>query len=118
MGRYALIRIGRTLFNLSHRDRVVGVAKCGYDIVYGIDAMYHHAHRGGGIGGWKVISFDDARAELEKTTPVHCAVEEGILAGALQAVGARAVVRQAECLRDGDPVCRFVIQSGGGRWEQ
>ena len=119
LGRYALIRIGRTLFTLSHHERVVGViVKSGYDVVHGIDAMYHHAHRGVGIGGWKVVAFDDTHAELEKTTPVHCAVEEGILAQALSAVGARSVVRQTECFRDGGTVCRFVIDSGGGRWDK
>ena len=116
IGRYGLLRMGRLLFRMSHEARVKEVATCGRDIVYGIDAMYHHANRGEDIGGWRVVAFDDRRAELEKTTPHHCAMEEGILAQALAAVGARAVVGQTECFREGAPLCRFVIQSGGGIW--
>jgi hypothetical protein len=41
--------------------------------------MYHHANRGTGIGGWKVLRFDAGYAELEKMTPHHCVMEQGIL---------------------------------------
>src|SRR5258708_5816302 len=79
LGHYGLLRMGRTLFDLSHKERVLEVATCAHDIVYGIDAMYHHANRGKGIGGWKVVRFEPGLAELEKTTPHHSVMEQGIL---------------------------------------
>ncbi|HWB82254.1 MAG TPA: hypothetical protein VG755_45130, partial [Nannocystaceae bacterium] len=109
VGRFALLKLGRTLFKLSHQERIAEVATCGRDIVYGIDGMYHHANRGGDIGGWKVLSFDANRAELEKTTPHHCMMEEGILSQALTAVGSPAVINQSQCFRDGADACRFTI---------
>jgi hypothetical protein len=116
VGRYGLLRMGRALFRRSHEERVRRIATCGYDVIHGIDGMYHHANRGHGIGGWHVVSFAEGSAELLKATPHHCAMEEGILAQALSAVGARAVVSQAECFRDGAPNCRFRIHSAGGNW--
>jgi hypothetical protein len=118
LGRFGLIKMGRTLFRLSHEARVVEEAKSGRDIVYGIDAMYRYANRGEGIGGWRVVSFDASGAELEKTTPHHCAMEEGILAQALQAVGAPSMVTQRRCFREGADACLFVISPAGrGRWD-
>jgi hypothetical protein len=32
--------------DLSHKDRVLKVGTCAYDILYGIDAMYHHGDFG------------------------------------------------------------------------
>ncbi len=116
IGRYGLIRMGRTLFRLSHQERVAREVRSGADVVRGIDAMYHHANRGDQIGGWRVLALDDEGAELEKTTPHHCAMEEGILSQALIAVGAPSVVSQTRCFRQGADACRFVIQSTGGRW--
>ena len=109
VGRFALLKLGRTLFKLSHQDRIAEVATCGRDIVYGIDGMYHHANRGSDIGGWTVLSFDANRAVLEKTTPHHCMMEEGILSQALTAVGSPAVINQSQCFRDGADACRFTI---------
>jgi hypothetical protein len=117
LGRFALIKMGRTLFQLTHEERARATVKSGWDIIHGFDSMYHHANRGTGIGGWRVISFETDRAEMEKTTPHHCAMEEGILAQALQAVGAPAVVSQTQCFREGADACRFLIlPSAGGRW--
>jgi hypothetical protein len=118
MGRFGLLRVGRTVFELSHASRLRGVATSGRDVVAGIDAMYRHANRGQAIGGWQVISFDDHRAELEKTTPHHCAMEEGILIQALEAVGAPSLVTQTACFREGADACRFVITpvTLKGRW--
>ncbi|HWB74971.1 MAG TPA: hypothetical protein VG755_08440 [Nannocystaceae bacterium] len=109
IGRFALLKLGRTLFKLSHQARIAEVATCGRDIVYGIDGMYHHANRGGDIGGWTVRSFDPNLAVLEKTTPHHCMMEEGILSQALSAVGSPAVISQTQCFRDGADACRFSI---------
>jgi hypothetical protein len=111
VGRYALLRMGRTLFDLSHRERVVEVARSARDIVYGIDEMYHYANRGVGIGGWKVVRFDAGHAELEKNTPHHCVMEQGILTEALFAVGCPSNVEQKGCFRDGAGQCTFIVTS-------
>jgi predicted hydrocarbon binding protein len=118
LGRFGLIKMGRALFKLSHEARIAQMARSGRDIVEGIDQMYHHANRGQSIGGWRVVKFDVSGAELEKTTPHHCAMEEGILAQALTAVGAPSVVSQSACFREGAEACRFVITptSAGARW--
>ncbi len=109
IGRFALLKLGRTLFKLSHERRIAEVAGCGRDIVHGIDAMYRHANRGLGIGGWEVVSFDANCAVLDKTTPHHCMMEEGILSQAMTAVGSPAVISQTHCFREGADACRFVI---------
>jgi hypothetical protein len=120
IGRFALIKLGRTLFRLSHQDRLAEVASCGRDIVYGIDGMYHHANRGIDIGGWSVLSFDANRALLEKTTPHHCMMEEGILSQGLQAVGSPAVINQVQCIREGADACHFAIMPAmqSAAWER
>jgi hypothetical protein len=118
VGRYALLRMGRVLFKLSHEAHAVTVMHSAEDVIRGFDSLYRHANRGEAIGGWRVLRFDDAVAEMEKTTPHHCAMEEGIIAQALSAVGAPAVVSQSACFREGAESCRFVIQSGGGRWRR
>jgi hypothetical protein len=120
LGYYGLMRMGRTLFDLSHKDRVLEVASCARDIVYGIDAMYHHANRGRAIGGWKVLRFDEGSAELEKTTPHHCVMEQGILSAALAAVGCPGTVAQRECFRKGADACIYVISSSlvDERWSK
>ena len=115
LGRYGLRRVGRTLFKLSHEQRMAERMHYGVDVVRGIDTMYHHANRGEGIGGWSVLSIDDKKARLQKTTPHHCALEEGILSQALSAVSCRAVVAQAECFREGADACIFEITWLGGR---
>jgi hypothetical protein len=111
LGHYGLLRMGRTIFDLSHKARVVAVARCARDIVYGIDGMYQHSNRGTAIGGWKVLRFEAGFAELEKTTPLHCVMEQGLLTAALMAVGCPGTVSQTACLRKGDPACIFSITS-------
>jgi hypothetical protein len=118
LGHYGLLQMGRRLFALSHEERLVQVARSAADVIYGIDGMYHHANRGSGIGGWKVLSFDPGYAELEKTTPHHCVMEQGILTGALAAVKCPGIVSQKQCFRQGADACLFVISSSftDGRW--
>src|SRR5258706_11227528 len=99
LGRFGLIKMGRALFKLSHEQRVLREATSGHDIVRGIDAMYHHANRGQEIGGWRLVRFDETSAALEKTTPHHSAMEEGILAQGLSAGGAEGVINQGEGFR-------------------
>jgi hypothetical protein len=111
LGQYGLLQMGRRLFALSHEERLVQVARSAADVIYGIDGMYHHANRGSGIGGWKVIRFDPGYAELEKTTPHHCVMEQGILSGALAAVKCPGIVSQKQCFRQGADACLYVISS-------
>lgn len=119
VGQFGLLRMGRTLFDLSHKEAVLESARSARDIVYGIDGMYHHANRGEGIGGWHVLSFEPGHARLEKTTPHHCQMEQGILAGALAAVGCPSNVSQSECFRRGSDVCVFEVSSAftDARWD-
>ena len=111
LGHYGLLQMGRRLFALSHEERLVRVARSAADVIYGIDGMYHHANRGMGIGGWKVVRFDAGYAELEKTTPHHCVMEQGILSSALSAVKCPGMVSQKQCFRQGAEACLFVITS-------
>jgi len=109
LGRYALIKMGRTLFRDTHERRVLEIAQKGRDIIYGFDDIYRHANRGEKIGGWRVLSFDSNGATLEKTTPHHCAMEEGILAQALAAIDAPSMVSQSACFRLGSESCIYQI---------
>ena len=111
VGPYGLMQMGRRIFELSHKDRVKVIAKSAYDIVYGIDAMYHHANKGRGIGGWKVLKFEPGLAELEKNTPHHCVMEQGILTEALLTVGCPSNVSQLRCFRDGADTCIYQVTS-------
>lgn len=111
VGSSGLVKIGRTLFKLSHEARVLQVVRSARDIVYGIDGMYRHANRGVGIGGWTVLSFEPGRATLEKTTPHHCAMEEGILSAGLEAMRAPSRIAQSSCFRKGADACVFEVTS-------
>jgi len=111
VGQYGLLRMGRTLFNLSHEARVGKVANSARDIVYGIDDMYHHSNRGRMIGGWEVLKFEPGHALLEKTTPHHCVMEQGILSAALSSVGCPGIVSQTKCFREGADCCHYVVSS-------
>jgi hypothetical protein len=111
IGSLALRQMGRRLFQLSHAERLKEVARSARDVIYGIDGMYHHANRGTEIGGWTVLKFTPGRATLEKTTPHHCVMEEGILSEALSCLGIPALVRQDQCFRKGADACLFVVSS-------
>ncbi|MEZ0314604.1 MAG: V4R domain-containing protein [Myxococcota bacterium] len=109
LGVEGLRQMGRLLFKLSHEQRVA--PKSAREVIEGLDAMYHHANRGDGIGGWRVVLFEPGLAHLEKTTPHHCAMEEGIVGAALQAAGAPCTIKQTRCMRTGSDHCLFVINS-------
>lgn len=111
LGPYAMRQMGRTLFKMSHEARVKEVARSARDIIFGLDGMYNHANRGQEIGGWKVAVFEPGRAEMDKTTPHHCVMEEGILLEALAAVGVTVNIRQTTCFRKGADSCRYTISS-------
>lgn len=116
VGQKGLVRIGRRRFELSHQKRVA--YRSARDVVYGIDEMYHHANRGRDIGGWTVLEFEPGQAVLEKTTPHHCAIEEGILSAALSSAQCPSVVSQSRCFRAGADSCLYTITSTitGARW--
>lgn len=111
VGQFGLLAVGRKLFQLSHAAAVKANATCAGDIIHGIDGMYHRANRGADIGGWQVLRFVPGEAELEKTTPHHCVMEEGILGEALTTIGVPALVQQTACFRKGAEACRYVISS-------
>jgi hypothetical protein len=111
VGRFGLISMGRKLFELSHAEQFKKVAKSAADVVYGIDVMYHQANNGQAIGGWEVVVFRPGEAELVKTTPHHCVMEEGILSEAFRTLGIPTTVQQRECLRQGADHCRYLLSS-------
>lgn len=110
-GRASLVQMGRQLFRDSHRQRLTPALHSARDVVHGIDAMYHHANRGENIGGWEVVAFSPGRAVLKKTTPHHCALEEGILLEAIHTVGAEALVNHLTCMQQGAQACEMEIFS-------
>lgn len=111
LGTYALKNVGWKLFEMSHAENVKKVASSAHDILYGFDTIYHNANRGTSIGGWKVIAFSPGHAELDKTTPHHCVMEEGIMQEALRTIGVKAEVTQRQCFRQGAESCIFVVDS-------
>ncbi len=110
-GHASLVQMGRQLFRDSHQARLTPRLSSAGDVVFGIDAMYHHANRGQDIGGWRVVRFSAGLAVLEKTTPHHCALEEGILHEALRIVGAESLIVQNHCRERGDALCEFELHS-------
>lgn len=117
-GTASLVQMGRQLFRDSHQARVTPDFKSAGDVIFGMDAMYHHANRGQNIGGWKVTKFKPGVAVLEKTTPHLCALEEGILLEALHTIGAESLIIQSKCRTRGDTLCEFEIRSSvrDDRW--
>lgn len=111
LGTYALKNVGWKLFELSHAETLKKVASSAHDVLHGFDALYHNANRGKDIGGWKVLSFTPGRAEMEKTTPHHCVMEEGIMQEALRTLGVKSEVTQRQCFRKGAESCVFVVTS-------
>ncbi len=111
VGKYGLMQMGRKVFELSHKQRVMAYAKTAKDILYELDKMYHHSNRGRGIGGWQVLRFEPGLAELEKNTAHHCVVEQGMLTEALLVVGTACNVIQTRCFMDGADTCVFQVTS-------
>jgi hypothetical protein len=112
LGRYALLRTGRMVFKLSHEAEMRRVARSARDVIHGLDVFYRRSNRGHAIGGWTVLDFRPGHAEIEKTTPQHCAMEEGIILEALRAVAVPAIAEETACFRKGSaPACRFILSS-------
>jgi hypothetical protein len=110
-GPLGIRRMGRELFKLTHAEALRQAAPSARTIMYGFNDMYHRANRGTGIGGWKVISFEPGRAEMQKTTPHVCFMEEGIFLEALSTVGVGATITQPQCIRNGADACTLVVTS-------
>lgn len=111
VGEHGLQQMGRQLFRLSHADRFKESARSAGDLCFSLDGMYHHANRGEEIGGWEVLKFGPGTAELAKTTPHHCAMEEGILAEAFATLGIPVFMEQTQCFRKGARRCVIKVSS-------
>jgi hypothetical protein len=118
VGRFALRQVGRKAFTRSQRAIVRKTVHCARDILYGMNEMYRRVNRGTGIGRWSVLEFAPGRASVEKTTPHHCVMVEGILLEALATIGVPAVIEQSACIREGADSCIFLISSSidDARW--
>lgn len=79
-------------------------------LLEGMDETYRYNNRGDEIGHWRVVAFTPTHAELEKTTPHHCVMEEGIIEETLRVVGVSAKVQQTACFRKGAPLCHFRVE--------
>jgi hypothetical protein len=110
-GRASLVQMGRQLFRDSHLERVSTQLQSAGDVLFGMDTMYRHANRGQNLGGWEVLRFGAGHAVLSKTTPHHCALEEGILYEALHSVGAESLIVQEVCMQHGATHCELEIRS-------
>jgi hypothetical protein len=110
LGNDGLRQMGRVLFKTSHESRGT-LPPSARALLYAFDTLYRTVNRGEDIGGWKVIEFSPGLAKMEKTTPHHCIMEEGIMGGALQAVRTPATITQERCMRKGADHCLFVVSS-------
>lgn len=120
MGPEGLRSVGWKIFSTFHAPQARQHFDNARDLLHAFDAMYHQANRGHRIGGWAVLDFRPGLAEMEKTTPHHCAMETGILEEALRMVGVKAQVEQTECFREGAAACRFRVttNTNDGRWSK
>jgi len=112
VGDVGLMRMGRSLFDLSHKENLQRVASSARQVIHMMDDLYRFANRGDRIGAWTVLKFEPGYAELENTTPHHCMMEQGIMTAALSAVGCPSTVAQSQCIRTtGHDCCIFTVTS-------
>lgn len=111
VGANALRQMGKKLFEQTHAEHAKQVAKSAWQMLSAFDLLYRRANRGEDIGGWSLTAFEPGRATLEKTTPHHCALEEGILVSALNCVGVPATVKHEQCVRKNADSCLFTVTS-------
>ncbi len=109
VGRHGLQRMGRSLYPRTRLGQTPPQSV--RQLVFGLNESYHAGNRGSQIGGWEVLRFEPGEALLEKTTVHHCAMEQGVIMGALSALGCDAEVEQTQCLRLGADSCVFSIKS-------
>jgi hypothetical protein len=111
VGNYGMRKIGRSIFKLTHQENLPGARQSARELLGMFDQLYHQVNRGVKIGGWRLLHFAPGRAELEKTTPHHCMVEEGLVSQALMSLGIPVLIEQPSCLQKGQDLCHFVITS-------
>jgi hypothetical protein len=118
VGKYGLMQLGRKLFELSHRQRVMSYSRTAKDVLYELDKMYHQTNRGRGIGGWQVTRFEPGLAEVENNTAHHCAMLQGMMTEALLVVGTACNVIQTRCFLEGADTCIYQVTSAfvDARW--
>ena len=113
LGPYHMKQVGWTIVKRYHASDVLKRFHSAEEVVYALDALYRQGNRGTAIGGWKVTLFTPTRCEMEKTTPHHCGMEEGIVEEMMRTLGISTTVYQTDCLRKGSDLCRFVIEPKG-----
>ena len=111
LGSFGLRHVGWELFKLSHAEQFRQNVTSAHQLVHGFDGLYRNLNRGQAIGGWKVLTFEPGLAVMEKTTPHHCVMEEGIIEEAMRTLGIRVEVSQRQCFRKGADACQFVLRS-------
>ena len=111
LGAPGLKSVGWNIFATFHSEEARKHFDNVHDLLHALDAMYHAGNKGHRIGNWTVTDFRPGYALLEKTTPHHCAMEEGIVEEAVRTMGVKATVDQLECFRNGAPCCIFRVQS-------
>ena len=110
LGGYHLKQVGWTIVQKYHAAEVKKVFTNARQLLEAFDSLYRQANRGTQIGTWKVLSFDDTSALMEKTTMHHCGMEEGILEELLRSVGVWVKISQPQCLRLGADCCHYLIE--------
>jgi hypothetical protein len=110
-GRASLVQLGRQLFRDLHQARLSPLLRSAGDVLHRLDRMYRHGNRGRNIGGWELVAFAPGQALLRKKTPQHCALDEGLLHEALQAVGTVAMIVQPTCVLTGGKACELELRS-------
>ena len=118
IGQYGLLRMGRTIFKNAHEATARERLHSARDIVYALDKLYRGSNRGTDIGGWRVLKFEPGYCELEKNTPHHCLMEQGILSEAFAMVACPVMITQKQCIRTGADTCIYALTSSviGMRW--
>lgn len=78
IGNYTLFAIGKSIFeNADFPEEINGLKSA----LESIDVAYNQNHRGGEIGYYKLVSFDEKRneAKMECKTPYPCSFDRGII---------------------------------------
>ena len=108
LGAFHLRQVGWTIW-----QKVPSEAKAQFtgaqDLLNAFDRTYRLNNKGTGIGGWALTVFEPGRAVIEKTTPHHCGMEQGILEESLRQLGLQARVVQTVCFRNGGDLCRYLV---------
>lgn len=110
LGTFHLKQVGWTIVKKFHAADAKANFHNAADLLKALDTMYRQNNRGVQIGGWKVLSFDDSGALMEKTTAHHCGMEEGIVEELLRTIDVWSKVSQPKCFRLGADCCTYRIE--------